>query len=448
MRLDYREWFEQRPNVDFVYLTLCDLNGLLRGKRIPKKLFDETLGGKMRMPLSVLGVDIWGRDVHAGGLVFKSGDCDGLCLPTERGLISIDRPPATSALVPMWMCDDNHAPVETDPRGALHKVLQRYERYGLTPVCAVELEFYLYDPTGGKIRFPANADGPGRLRSNSVYGIDVLDAYSAFLDDVYAVCGDAGISVEAAVSESGCGQFEINLTHKADALRVADDAVYFKHIVKRAARRRGLAATFMAKPYGKQAGSGMHVHLSLLNIDQSNAFDDGSDNGSRTMLSAVAGMIDAMADSTLLFAPHYNSFRRLRVGQHAPVNVAWGYENRTASLRIPGGDSTARRIEHRVAGADANPYLLLATVLGAALVGIERKSKPPQPVEGNAYDSVVEQLPCDWGEAIRRFERSEILREFFSRSLIKTYAACKLQEFDHFATAVTPFEVNSYSEVL
>ena len=234
---------------------------------------------------------------------------------------------------------------------------------------------------------------------DGVLSTDELDAFAPFLEDVYDACRVQGIPADAAISENGCGQFEINLLHVADPLRAADDALLFKRLVKAIARKHGLAASFMAKTYGDQSGNGFHVHFSLIDDDGRNVFDDGGDEGSEHLRHAVGGLISAMAETTLLFAPHLNSYRRLRKGTHAPVAMAWGYENRTAAVRIPGGAAAARRIEHRVAGADANPYLVMAGILGAALIGIERELIPPDPTEGDAYAQDLPTLPPDWASA-------------------------------------------------
>jgi glutamine synthetase len=190
----------------------------------------------------------------------------------------------------------------------------------------------------------------------------------------------------------------------------------------------------------------MHVHFSLIDKDGNNVFDDGGDLGTDIMRHAVAGLLSTMQENALVFAPHENSFRRLLPGAHAPSAVAWGYENRTAAIRIPGGSHKARRIEHRVAGADANPYLVLASILGGALVGIERKLTPPPPIEGDAYSLDLDQLPLDWASAIDAFAKGPHVVEIFSRRLQRMFVQCKQQELRRFARQVTDFEYHSYLE--
>jgi glutamine synthetase len=204
----------------------------------------------------------------------------------------------------------------------------------------------------------------------------------------------------------------------------------------------------MAKPYGGRSGSGLHVHFSLLDKKGKNVFNNGTDQGSATMLHAVGGLIDSMAETTLLYAPHANSFRRLRPGTHAPSAAAWGYENRTVAVRIPGGSYEARRIEHRVAGADANPYLILAGILGGALVGIERQIAPPDPVIGDAYALRLKSLPPDWASAIAAFASGSIVADAFPVMLRDMLVACKQQEMNTFALQVTDFEYETYLDMV
>ncbi|MFG1489662.1 glutamine synthetase, partial [Oceanospirillum sp. HFRX-1_2] len=208
---------------------------------------------------------------------------------------------------------------------------------------------------------------------------------ASFFGEVRSACVEQGIPADTIISELGPGQFEINLMHVADPALAGDHATLFKRLVKGVARKHDFGATFMAKPYADKSGNGFHVHFSLIDKDGNNVFDDGTDAGSDLLRHAIAGLMETMADSMLIFAPHLNSYRRFAAGAHAPTFASWGYENRTVALRVPESEPVARRIEHRVSGADANPYLVLASVLAGALYGIENKLQPPSPIEGDAY---------------------------------------------------------------
>ncbi len=431
-----------------IFGCVCDLNGVLRGKRMPADQLEKVLSGSVRMPLSICGLDIWGEDIEGGAMVFETGDADGICMPTGRGAMPMSWTRKPTALIPLWMNEEGGAPFLGDPRRALANVVDRYTAHGLTPVVATELEFYLFDPSGDIPAPPCSPITGKRLTSDGALCLDELEHFDEFLNDVYAACHSQGIPADSAISENGAGQFEVNMRHLADPLRAADDALLFKRLVRGIARQHGFAATFMAKPYGDRAGSGFHVHFSLIDENGVNLFDDGGEAGTPMMLNAVAGLLETIQQNALTFAPHENSFRRLLPGAHAPSNVAWGYENRTAAIRIPGGDHRARRIEHRVAGADANPYLVLASVLGGALLGIERELQPPPAITGDAYSLDLPHLPLDWATAIRTFESGKLVPEIYSRRLQRMFVECKKQEQARFNRHVTELEFHSYLEIV
>lgn len=430
-----------------VRAVVCDINGIFRAKRVPARLSKKAFDGKLKMPLSILFVDVWGNDVIASGHVLDSGDRDGMLRPTERGPLDLEWLDRPSSLLLCSMYTDRGQPFLADPRHALANVIARYRDRGLTPVCATELEFYLHDLDSEEIS-PPSRPGGARLSANSVYSLQDLDGFESFLSDVYTACRRMGIQAEEAISENGCGQFEINLCHTDDVLRAADDAQLFKYLVRGVAARHGLGATFMAKPYGSEAGSGLHVHFSLLDAEGRNVFADGTPQGSNVLRAAVAGLLDALPASMLVFAPHFNSYRRLAPDSHAPTRATWGYENRTVAIRIPEGPDSARRIEHRVAGADANPYLVLAAMLGAALDGIDSGRTPPAPEQGNAYESDAERLPSNWEQALSAFESSAAQRAVLGSLLTEVYAAAKRQEIDVFSRELSKFEVTTYLDVV
>ncbi len=319
---------------------------------------------------------------------------------------------------------------------------------GLTPVVATELEFYIVDPSKSAPQPPRSPVTGKRLDSDGALSLDELQHFDSLLNEIYDGCRAQDIPADSAISENGAGQFEINFKHLADPLKAADDAVLFKRLVRGLARKHGFAATFMAKPYGDRAGSGMHAHVSLIDAEGRNLFDDGGPDGTPLMRNAVSGLLRTMPELGLIFAPHENSYRRLLPGAHAPASVAWGYENRTVAIRIPGGDHRARRIEHRVAGADANPYLVLTAILGGMLLGIEEEWTPPDPVTGDAYSMRLDRLPPDWASAIDAFARGEHGERIFSGRLRRMFEQCKRQELGRFTRHVTDFEYHSYLEAV
>lgn len=429
-----KDWLRKHPEVRTIRVAAADLNGQARGKRVPSRFADKALKDGIRFPFSALNLDIWGEDIDDSPLVFEQGDADGVLKPTDRGFMPMPWLEAPTALLPIWMFRENGQPYDGDPRQALAAVVARYKARGLTPVCAMELEFFLIDDSGKKMQVPASPRSGKRRKAAETLSIRALDAFDTFFTDLYDACEAMDIPADTSTSETGLGQFEVNLMHCDDALRAADDAWLFKMLVKGLARRHGFAASFMAKPYPEYSGSGLHTHFSVLDEKGDNIFDSGGPKGTAALRYAVAGCLDAMKDSTLLFAPHGNSYERLVPDAHAPTVVCWGYENRTAALRIPAGSASARRIEHRVAGGDVNPYLMLAVILGAALNGIEDEIDPPAPVSGNAYaQEDLDQIPTEWGAAIEAFEKSDIMPRIFSRDLIRNYALTKRQEMLYLA---------------
>ncbi|MGR3758966.1 glutamine synthetase family protein [Roseobacteraceae bacterium NS-SX3] len=434
-----KNWLRKNPHVRTIRVAAADINGQPRGKRVPARFADKAVEDGTRFPLSVLNLDIWGEDIDDSPLVFETGDADGVLKPTERGFVPMPWLESQSALLPIWMYREDGRPYDGDPRHALRAVVDRYSALGLTPVVAVELEFFLIDDSGKNLQVPTSPRSGKRRKAAETMSIRALDQFDSFFTDLYDACEEMDIPADTAISEAGLGQFEINLMHGPDALRAADDAWLFKMLVKGLARRHGFAASFMAKPYEDYAGSGLHTHFSVLDAEGNNIFDDGGPKGTDTMRHAIGGCLSAMHDSTLIFAPHGNSYDRMVPGAHAPTGVCWAYENRTAAIRVPSGSHKARRIEHRVAGGDVNPYLMLTAILGAALYGIENRIEPPEPVTGNAYAMDLPQVPNTWKDAIDAFESSEIMPQIFSAEMIRNMVLTKRQEL-HYMAELTPAE--------
>ncbi|MEY8881024.1 glutamine synthetase family protein [Donghicola sp. XS_ASV15] len=443
-----RNWLRKHPMVRTIRVAAADLNGQPRGKRVPTRFADKVVEGGTRFPMSVMNLDIWGEDIDDSPLVFETGDRDGVLKPTERGFVPMPWLEGPTALLPLWMFHEDGRPFEGDPRHALRRVLERYDEKGLKPVVAVELEFYLIDDSGKSFQVPASPRSGKRRKAAEILSIRALDMFDKFFSDLYDACEEMDIPADTAISEAGLGQFEINLMHSDDALRAADDAWLFKMLVKGLARRYGFAASFMAKPYVDYSGSGMHTHFSVIDKNGQNIFDDGSQQGSAYLRHAVAGCMDAMPGSTLLFAPHANSYDRLVPDNHAPTSICWGYENRTAAIRIPSGDPRARRIEHRVAGGDVNPYLLIAGILGAAMNGIDDHAEPCKPIKGSAYNQKLPQVPNTWESAIEAFEKDEHIARIFTPELIRNYVATKRQEMFYMAELDDREQVEIYLDTV
>lgn len=427
------DWLKEHPEVRTIRVAAADLNGVARGKRIPARFTNKVFTEGTRFPFSVMNLDIWGEDIEDSPLVFETGDCDGLLMPTERGFMPMPWLEAPTALLPIWMFHMDGRPYAGDPRQALARVMDRYKARGLTPVVATELEFFLIDDSGKTLRVPPSPRSGKRRTGGETLSLRALDTFDGFFTALYEACEEMDIPADTAISEAGPGQFEINMMHQADPLKAADDAWLFKMLVKGLARRHGFAASFMAKPYDLWSGNGMHAHFSILDAEGKNIFNDGSEKGSDALRHAVAGCLAALPGSTLLFAPHENSYDRLVPNAHAPTGIGWAYENRTAALRIPASGPAARRIEHRVAGGDVNPYLTIAAILGAALIGIEDEMTPEEPILGNAYAQTLDQLPATWNLAINSFATCPLVRRIFEEELIENFLMTKRQEIHYMA---------------
>jgi glutamine synthetase len=339
-----------------------------------------------------------------------------------------------------------------DPRYLLECVLQRYRAKGLTPVVATELEFYLLDLASERENKPVASPliPECSFARPNPYAMRNVDMFQPILEDIRHACHQQDVPADSIIAEFGDGQFEVNLNHVDDALLAADHAIMFKRIVRGVARKHGHLASFMAKTYGDESGSGLHVHFSVLDESGQNIFADGTDKGSETLLHAVAGVLAGMRGSMLIFAPHLNSWRRLRPRSYAPIAANWGYENRTVSVRIPDSPDAARRIEHRVSGADANPYLVVAAILSAALYGIENKLTPCEESTGNTYANPREEqrLPTQWYAAIESLRSSDLMRELLGNPFVDLFTAIKEQELDKFSSRITDAEYETYLGVV
>ncbi|MEO0665848.1 MAG: glutamine synthetase family protein [Pseudomonadota bacterium] len=398
-------------------IAAVDLNGLMRGKRVPA----EKLGKPMRMPLSALNVDIFGHDIEDSPLVFATGDADGELRPAERDPVPLPWLETRAPLQLSAMFHDDGRPFEGDPSHALARILARYAARGWSVHCAVELEFYLVE-LDGALAAPMNPRSGRRITSPQVLGLKQLDAFETFFNDVETGAEAMGLASSTITSESGLGQFEVTLEH-GPAMKAAEDAIFMKELIKGTARNHGFSATFLAKPFANDAGCGLHLHASVLDADGRNVFDDGGPEGTDALRHAIGGCLAAMPASSAILAPHLSSYARFVENAHAPINATWGYDNRTVALRVPSGPPEARRIEHRVAGGDVNPYLLFAAILGAALLGIDDAAAPPPPTHGNAYGAAGPRVAPDLATAIALLDdpiMARILDPLLIDNLIRT----------------------------
>ncbi|MCJ7996000.1 glutamine synthetase [Rhizobium cremeum] len=430
-----------------IEVLLVGMSGDLRGKMIPIKAEDKVWKNAVRLPASTQSLDIWGDDNDdITRISLTLGDPDGICVADRRSLTALPWGPAGSkqVLATMHTLDGN--PHYICPRAILANVLKRYEERGLTPVVATELEFYVIQPNfreTGKPLPPKELVMQGEAEGFQLYDMRATAAMEDYLDTVRRYCDAMKLPVDATTAEFGPGQFEVNLLHRPDALAAADDCVYLKRVVDFAARRHGLKATCMAKPYSDQAGSGLHVHASIIDRDGKNILD--AKGGDPVKLKSItAGMLKTMQEAQLVFAPFANSFRRFQPGSFAPDKIDWGFGNRGTAIRIPDKDGPAARIEHRVAGADANPYLLLAAILGGMLLGLDETLDPGPVTSPDSAPENPEILTHDFLTAVDRFRASPFIADIFGSEYQRIYGDTKRKEAITYLRTVSSFDYQTY----
>ena len=411
----------------------------MRGKRLTALDHPKLATDQIRMPLSALNVDLWGCDIDESPLVFKTGDADGFLRPTERGLLPMPWLTQKSALVPMWMFNENGTPFSGDPRHALAQVLDRFAKRGWQVIAATELEFYLVDDSGSSLLPVINPTNKRRLNASDTLSLQQLDDFDAFFSDLYQSCDTLGIAAQTATSECGVGQFEMSISH-CDAMRMADDTWLFKTLVKGLARKHGMAATFMAKPHQGQPGSSMHIHQNLVSIKTNkNIFSDDEGKESDAFYQYIGGLQTYLPDAMVFFAPYVNSYRRFVIDASAPINTHWGFENRTVGLRVPLSAPESKRVENRIPGADTNPYLAIAASLACGYLGIKEALEPEKPIAGSGFErrhNIPKYLP----DAIERIKVSDSLSEMMGEDFITLYAEVKQTEHDAYQNVISAWE--------
>ncbi|WP_420347245.1 glutamine synthetase family protein [Pelagibius sp.] len=437
------DFLARHPDTVALDCILADLSGVVRGKRYPITEIGKILQSGFAIPGSVFMLDSQGESHDPDGLGFSDGDPDCLVkvIPGSLKPVPWTERPLAQAMITLETEDG--APFYYEPRNVLARVLERLAELDLRPVVAFELEFYLID----RERLPDGAPQPprspatGRREAGTqVYGISALDAYSGFLDDVTRACAAQDVPSGAITAEYAAGQFEINLQHIDNPLQAADHCVLFKRIVKGVAQSHGLQASFMAKPYAERAGSGLHMHVSLLDPAGRNVFDGGSAPASDTLLQAIGGTLDLLPEAMAVLAPNVNSYRRFQPNIFVPTQRSWGFENRSVALRIPTGKGPARRIEHRLAGADANPYLALATLLAGLHHGITGKLDPGPAWDGNASAGYDAGLPFRPKRALEKLTENCRLADYLGADYLRAYRACKEKELELFEAEISPLE--------
>ena len=438
------------PQIEAFDIVLHDANGIGRGKIIRRHELLAVYQSGRHVPISILGLDICGVDVDDTGLIWDQGDADRRAWPIPGSLIALHAttPPRGEVLVSLYELDG--APMMSDPRHALQAQVAALAAEGLQPAGAFELEFFLLaNDRGpdGRVQ-PARdvLDGRGGTKT-AVYSVDQLLGMLPLFNDIYAGAKLADIPAETLISEFAPGQYELTLHYRDNVVQAADDLLRLKRIVRAQARAHGVTACFMPKPHEDWAGSGMHFHVSMRDRAGRNIFVEEVEGQYNTaILHAIGGLRATMAEAMLVFAPHANSWRRFASQSYAPVSPTWGVNNRSVALRIPAGDIKARRIEHRPAGVDANPYLVATAVLAGIRHGWAGSIDPGPQVTGNGYATAPDApvMPADWRQAIEAARGSVFLQAALGADMHRTFMAVLQAEYARVARRVPDVDFDLY----
>ncbi|MEJ8675444.1 glutamine synthetase family protein [Chromobacterium amazonense] len=430
------QWLDQH-NITEVECLIPDMTGLARGKIVPRHKYNPAEG--LRLPEAVLSMTVTGdypdRD-------FTSvADPDMKLIPDASTLRPVpwNREPTAQIIHDCYSFDGQA--VDLAPRNVLKRILKLYEDKGWKAVIAPEMEFYL-------VEIQPDEDLPlrppvGRTRRTEAgmqsFSIDAVNEYDDIFDVMYDWCEAQGLALDTLIHEMGTAQMEINLDH-GDPLQLADQVFLFKRTVREVAIRNNMYATFMAKPMQGQPGSAMHMHQSVVDIASGrNIFSQDNGEPSPAFLHFIGGLQKYLPAAMPFFAPYVNSYRRLSRYTSAPINLSWGYDNRTCGLRVPHSGPEARRVENRLAGVDVNPYLAMAASLACGYLGMREKLQPSDPLSGSAYEQ-PHQLPRHLDDAIDMLLRCKPLAELFGEHFVETYAAIKEAEYREYFDVISPWE--------
>lgn len=440
---DLRKWLDENK-IEQIEAVVPDMTGIAKGKIIPAKKYQEDVG--LRLPESIFGQTVDG-DFPKEWDVLSEADGDMFLKPDASTVRPVPLANDPTAVI---IHDCHHfdgTPVEVSPRHVLRKVLDLYKREGLEPVVAPEIEFYLVKPNidaDYPLEPPIGKSGRAEAGRQS-YSIDAVNEFDPLFQDLYDYCDAQDIVIETLIHETGAAQMEINLLH-GDALELADQVFLFKRGLRAVASKHNIYATFMAAPMEGQPGSAMHIHQSLLdsktgeNVFSNKGGEKEGGGESKLFRWYIGGLQKYLPAAMSLIAPNVNSYRRLAPDEFgSPINIEWGYDNRTAGLRVPVSAPAARRIENRIAGADVNPYLAIAASLSCGYLGIKEQIKPKKPVQGDAY-SMDTTLPHTLREAVHELKNCQALQQVLGEKFVALYSSVKEHEYHVFLSVISAWE--------
>jgi glutamine synthetase len=445
MDKSFASWIKER-GIGEVECLVPDLNGVIRGKVFPaQKFLQSERDGSLRIPSSIYLLTVTGEYADDADEALSTQDPDVVLRPDIETICVAPGYKTPTAFVFADAYDIHDKPYDISPRHVLRRVVKLYENTGIRPVVAPELEFYLTQVnTDPDLPLMPPAGRSGRSETSpQPYGLEAITEYEDLIETIYEHAEAASLHLDTMIHESGTAQLEINFNH-GDPVHVSDQVLVFKRIVRQVALKHGVYATFMAKPMENQPGSAMHLHVSLVDSKKGvNLFgapiEDGSDGNTDMFRHFVGGLQRYLGDVTPLFAPNVNSFRRMRPDFSAPINLQWGYDNRSCGLRVPISQPENRRIENRLPGADANPYLAIAAVLVCGYIGIRDKVAPNDMVQGSAY-KWARTLPRTLSEALDRFKECKPVIDLLGPHFCNTFQRIKAHELSAFEGVISSWE--------
>ncbi len=441
MSISLAAWIADH-GVSEVECIVPDMNGVQRGKVLPAgKFLSGVKDGTLRIPGSIFTVTINGEYPENIGHIVPETDPDQIMVPDPDTICEAPGFATPTAYVIADTFDRSGAPISFAPRMILKRVLKLYEDRGWKPVVAPEVEFYLVSknvdpdfplvPPSGRSGRPETASQP--------YGLEAVNEFEDIIEHIYDFSEKAGLDIDTMIHESGAAQLEVNFLH-GDPLRLADEVLLFKRIVRQVALEHGVYATFLAKPMSDQPGSAMHIHQSVLDLATGkNLFSTSNGKDSVLFRSYIAGLARLLPQVSPMFAPNVNSFRRMRPDSDAPINVQWGADNRSCGLRVPVSDARNRRIENRLPGADANPYLAFAASLVCGYIGMVDRMQPPKSIEGNAYNR-ARTLPRTLETALDRFSHCRPVKALLGEDFFDIFYAIKECELFNYQSVISSWE--------
>ena len=418
------------PKTNDIDIFLHDLNGHIRGRRIDINSLKGLAKG-CYFPVSVYAMSLDGEVVEASGLGKYIGEPDQMCKPILDSLRPSAYAPTTHAQLFLSMQEDDGSDCMLEPRNILKKILNQLHEQHFFPVMTGELEFYLYPDQQGQ-----------NLKQSQCFDLDVFDNNQNVLEEIKKHAELQDIEIISIVAEASSGQYELNIQHTDQILKLADQIMALKRIVKQVAQQYQLQASFMAKPSMHKAGSGLHFHMSLLNQQRQNVFSEmTTDEPAPILLKIIAGLIDLMPASMAILAPNINSFRRFKMGNHVPMEANWGNNNRNVAIRLPCSDLKNKRLEYRVAGADVNPYLALAVILVGVLHGLRAELPLVPACHLMGVNNNVTYLPNNQLDALNLLKNNTVLNEYLGAKFIALWSTCKLFEYQDIHNQITTMEL-------